>query len=155
MSLSVIPEYFPETNALIVRISNRQLDRVRQLAADAEEDGTDIVLMASYYDSNASAEIDYRVYTSRLEDMVTNGYSHDPDNLLLEYDVSPNEMVQQLYADAKTTERIDFSRPYCKLDVYITHGSGKEEHMTFWIQTRLPLPELVGLDPNKLPHDVG
>ena len=155
MSLSVIPEYFPETNALIVRISNRQLDRVRQLAADAEQDGTDMALIASYYDSNASVEIDYRVYTSRLEDMLTNGYSHDPDNLLLEYDVSPNEMVEQLYADAKTTERIDFSRPYCKLDVYIEHGSTEGEHMTFWIQTRLPLPELLGLDPNKLPHDVG
>ena len=155
MSLSVIPEYFPETNALIVRISNRQLDRVRQLAADAEQDGTDMALMASYYDSNASVEIDYRVYTSRLEDLLTSGYSHDPDNLLLEYDVSPNEMVEQLYADAKTTERIDFSQPYCTLDVYIKHGSGKEEHLTFWIQTRLPLPELLGLDPNKLPHDVG
>ena len=139
--LNVSKELFPKTTRLIVSVCNSKIDQITRMPSHPSE------MNATYFGSLCMANVDYFLLSPRNEEyqkLMLKEYLSakdcDADAKLLRYDVDVNALVDTLLTDIKATKDIDFTKPYCKMNVYLPYY----DHSTvFWAQTENPVDALL------------
>lgn len=130
---SVSGKYFPKTISLLIEICNENLKSFSEiqslvnenswLSLDAYYYGKDSIISISYDFINAC---DAELITESSENSSAYFYDEETGESYYDYDegytvkvipIDGNACVKKLFDDAAKTDKIDISKPYCKLNV--------------------------------------
>jgi hypothetical protein len=146
---------FPETTQLIIKLSNKNLQKFTEFPSQVNEK-TSFTMSASYLDGKDEYDMYYTYMSKAMFDEThkyTNEYyeeDFDEEGLsgqtiaLNQEDV--NILINKLFEDAANSSEIDMSKPFAEVHVYWQeNGKGKIERYTVFIQTDSPA-EVLSLD---------
>ena len=160
-SFRIRPTEFPKTFKLITEMCNKNLNKFTEIPEKLNEKST-FSMNTTYFSGNESVNMRYEyadhywafdmgyVSSSDYEiryDGNLNLFSEEALEQEAEYypqyqsqkyiDVDANALVNRLFEDAKSSQEIDFSKPFARVDVFVTINN-KYESFTVYIQTENP-----------------
>ena len=150
-SLYISSKSFPKTIALIVRSCNsRFADAQKQFKASAESeknmDYRMIDLAVTYITKDKTLDVEYVLLIgTKPEEEILNypgkkaKYQSDdePETVIREIEVDSDAMAKQLFADIRSTQTVDFTKPFARVR-WFENVDGDLKQFTFFAQTPFP-----------------